>query len=247
MSDTEDPSEPSMSPRPRRTRPADGSWIQQFVDLFRAHREGPEVFKEVWAENRRSIEEPLEEGEIDDGPFLAAHAIRIEDFDLFERPRRQAYFFAHRFLPNRVATMPRAMIENLRAESATRYLKTHWMLASLSLELAPEDMADGEQLECFQVEIGDSHRAAVVRMPTPERRTEAYYVAVVVGEAEDADARVDYRFITLELSVDDDGMKHTILGEWTGPDGDTHANYGSGPVPELELFIAAVRDLLERG
>ena len=70
--------------------------------------------------------------------------------------------------------------------------------------------------------------------------TEAFFVAVVVEEGED-NAEVRSRYITLELSANNDGTAKTIVGEWRGG---SHVNYGRGPDPTPELFLEKVREIV---
>jgi hypothetical protein len=58
---------------------------------------------------------------------------------------------------------------------------------------------------------------------------EAYYVAVILKEDS---SLVSYRYITLELTANSDGVAKTIIGEWNGG----HKNYGTGPDPTLNFL-----------
>ena len=83
--------------------------------------------------------------------------------------------------------------------------------------------------------------AIVIRMPPPQRTTEAYFVAVVLKidvEEDDQPENPDFAYLTLEKGMNLDGSDRMVLCGWTGEN--THDNYGEGPEATPEAFVAAV-------
>ena len=84
---------------------------------------------------------------------------------------------------------------------------------------------------------------AIVEMPPPKAFAEAFFTALVAyvdpsGPVPDRSS-VDAHYFTLECGVSMDGSPRTVLAEWTR-DG-THNNFGDGPAPTLDAFVARLR------
>lgn len=79
----------------------------------------------------------------------------------------------------------------------------------------------------------------VVELPPPTQLAEAHMTALIAnidlagGERPDPTS-VTGRYFTLEKSIRQSG---TMLGEWTTSE---HRNYGEGPRPTVEEFVAAL-------
>jgi hypothetical protein len=71
--------------------------------------------------------------------------------------------------------------------------------------------------------------AAIVRLPSPRGPTECHFVALL-----HAQNGLPARFFTLE----DAGGGVSILGGWSADE--KHLNFGEGPAPTIENFVAAV-------
>jgi hypothetical protein len=76
----------------------------------------------------------------------------------------------------------------------------------------------------------------IVSMPAPVAVGEAHFVGVVLAELTPG-AAVGYRYFTLELGDRGDGSARPVLCEWKGA---RHLNFGDGPAPEVEAFVAAL-------
>jgi hypothetical protein len=159
-------------------------------------------------------------------------------------PRRQHYVFAHQYLREKAERMPVETVEMLSNPTATNYLSTLWVTLAFSSQAEEDEFIPADGIECFPIQISDTCSAVIVQLPPPERITEAYFVAIVVwhdGSHSQSEAKVRHRYITLELSENLSGIRHTILGEWK--DGN-HQNHGEGPDPNKDAFIKAVLDLI---
>lgn len=157
-----------------------------------------------------------------------------------EAPRVQHYRFAHVYFRERVMSAPRAMVSNLEGESGVRRLRFYWMSDALAVRPFGEEFIEADGLDCFPVWFSEQHYGVIVKLPRPERMTEAFFVAIILRDTGE-DAQVSCRYITLELSKNDDGTGRTALCEWVKG---SHFNYGSGPLPEAEAFTTAVRELV---
>lgn len=87
-----------------------------------------------------------------------------------------------------------------------------------------------------------SFPCAILEFPPPEKMAEAFMVALVVfldlneGEPSDLES-VEARYFTLEKGFTSTNEPRTVLCEWTE---ESHLNYGDGPAPTVEEFIAAL-------
>ncbi len=152
-------------------------------------------------------------------------------------PRAHHYVFAHRELPA-LAHDPR-FFPLATGAGGSNFAIGYWDHVGARLppaeRLPPTDMA-------LRVERRGGRTIVLVRLPAPERMTEAHLVAVVQG----LPGEPDVRYFTLELgfaSAEPEGprSRRTVLCEWTEG---RHVNYGEGPPAEEAGFLAAVEDRL---
>jgi hypothetical protein len=82
-----------------------------------------------------------------------------------------------------------------------------------------------------------SRTVVLITPPHAEHPTEAHFIAVVLDRQDP-----DYmRYIVLEHSRDIGGGPRTVLGEWARVEaGVSHVNYGDGPQPDADAFLAVV-------
>ena len=73
----------------------------------------------------------------------------------------------------------------------------------------------------------------LITPPRAEHIAEAHYIAVIVDRQDPEFVR----YVVLEHSWDVTGHPRTVLGEWTA---EGHINYGDGPEPGSEAFLAVV-------
>jgi hypothetical protein len=158
-----------------------------------------------------------------------------------DAPRRQHYYFAHQYLTERARENARFFVNHLREHSGTDYLNILWVSRGQAEKADDDVFISHEGLECFPVEINDEYYGVVIQFPKPERMAKAYFVAIIVRR-EDDDSNY-YRFITLELSKDSDGLKQTVLGEWTKGG---HRNYGDGGAPQKGAFLESLKKLFSK-
>ena len=158
-----------------------------------------------------------------------------------DRPRPHHYEFAYRAMPGVVLGHARQALAILVERDATRFLTDLWRMAGE--RVAPDDrLPEPEFAVSVRRTLGDLP-LVVVTLPPPQRVMEAHMLAVAgVGEiAGDLDAR----YFTLEAGIDAiTEAPLTFVGEWT-EDG-THHNHGTVPAPDIETFITAISDALER-
>jgi hypothetical protein len=163
------------------------------------------------------------------------------------QPRCPHYTFAHQALRSVALADPLPCLGLLASADAGRFLAG--LLESVSEHCAAlGEKADftADDIRVHPTRVG-SYPCAVVQMPPPRAITEAFFVALVLLAAPEdpperpEDARL--RYFTLEKGFSLDGSERTVLCEWTET---RHVNYGDGPAPHVEAFVAAVSELLGR-
>ncbi|HVW00981.1 MAG TPA: hypothetical protein VHB77_11600 [Planctomycetaceae bacterium] len=167
------------------------------------------------------------------------------------RPRPRYYAMAHVLLRQVGLEDPLFFLGILASPGASEFFSK--LLEALSdAELEPDDF-DVDKLRVHPLRVG-VFPCAVVEFPQPRAITEAYYTALValIDPADgipEKDTDIPARYITLEFGMGEGGAPRTVLGEWTGKGvrDVTHANYGDGPEPTLEAFVAAVKGMIDSG
>jgi hypothetical protein len=152
-----------------------------------------------------------------------------------DAPRRQHYYFAHQYLRERAQQHPALLIRELRKESATKYLGFLWITRGSAVVDNEGDFIPATGLRCFPIDIADSYYGALVQFPTPEKMTEAYFVAILMPTGKEDPAFCE--FYTLEFTMNEDRRNGTILGKWQGG---SHFNFGAGPPPDKQAFLEAL-------
>lgn len=161
-------------------------------------------------------------------------------------PRCVHYTFAHYAMRQVALSQPAAAIGVLGSDDAQGFLQGVWDQVVENCGYQAEDSdrpAPTLRVERFRV---SQYPCAVLHMPTPQRMTEAHYVAMVlmarVDAGLDAIKTASLRYFTLEKGFDGDGKARTVLGEWTADD--THVNMGDGPEPDIASFVRAIERVL---
>ena len=149
--------------------------------------------------------------------------------------RPHHYQFAHIVLPRMAATLGHALLDTPPPEGVTASLIAAW--EESGGRLAAEERLPGDGLSGEVLDV-DGHRMLVVTMPPPLHSTEAYFTVLVRPAGSDASAAL--RCFTLELGTRPD-IQRTVVGEWVAGG---HRNYGPGPEPVPEAFVAALDKLL---
>ncbi len=150
-----------------------------------------------------------------------------------DKPRQTYYAFAHQALPEVFFSDPALLLRTLK-DNGVAFLGYIWK----KLEMYAHETGQGieQQLEVTLTQLAGAD-LALVTLPQPEKRTEAYFVAMLDG-AEGRKAR----YLVLELGFDTEERPITVLGEWT--DDGVHHNHGNGPHAQADLFVEAVGELV---
>ena len=69
-----------------------------------------------------------------------------------DAPRRQHYYFAHEYLRDRAHSHPAYLINELRQETAFKYLAWHWVARGVEVAEREEDFIAGKGLGVFPVD-----------------------------------------------------------------------------------------------
>jgi hypothetical protein len=102
---------------------------------------------------------------------------------------------------------------------------------------APFGLADVIITSCY---INDIH-AIIVAMPPPGKTGEAHFVGITLAlhlDENDGPEKIKVTYLTLEKGL---RPGKTVLCEWRD---DEHANYGEGPPPTQEAFMAAMGEMI---
>jgi len=158
-----------------------------------------------------------------------------------ETARHHHYFFAYRYLLERVNSNARQLIKDLSGEPGKQQLEVLWTVLGQDFKARGEEFVSAEGLNCFEVEIGKDYYGVIVEMPKPERMVEAYFVAILAPTFKTTENLFEF----YSLAYSKKGSQGTVLGRWIP--GGSHFNLGDGPAPEIDKFIAALQETLGKG
>jgi hypothetical protein len=102
-----------------------------------------------------------------------------------------------------------------------------------------------DDISIHPTRVGD-FPCAVVELPRPVAQPEAFFTAAVLLtplDGENPPEKLEVRYFTLEQSFEFDGAPFAMMCEWTN---EMHCNFGGGPPPRLDAFLAAVERLIQR-
>jgi hypothetical protein len=148
-------------------------------------------------------------------------------------PRPHHYQYAHRALPSVVRHSGLEIVQAAAGRDITPALQALWSEVGDQL---PEDQRLDPAGLTVAYEPGPPAPLVIVTMPPAHHMVEAHFAAIV-AVADQA------RYLVLEESWSPVADKATVLGEWTA---EGHLNLGSGPPPQRDAFLAAVRALVTR-
>jgi hypothetical protein len=164
-----------------------------------------------------------------------------------EAPRCDHYSFSHVVLRDAAFQNPVQIVSELAsAESATR-IAALWETVEQICEDHKEPVTlEPDDILTHTVPI-DARPCVLVEMPAAARKTEAFFVALILRiDLNNREAGFDIeplKYLTLEFaetnSIDE---VQTVIGEWNR-DG-THHSLGTGPEPDLTAFVASVEKIL---
>jgi hypothetical protein len=148
-----------------------------------------------------------------------------------DKPRQQAYEFAHRAVLAIARQEPARFCELAEAGTLIPLLVALWEKAGERLPEGARLPSDGMGATLHEVE---GRSIVIVRPPRAEHTTEAHFIGVVV-QGTDLD-----RYFVLEHSWRLDDTPSTWMGEWTPTH---HLSLGDGSPPDDEdAFFRAVLD-----
>ena len=132
------------------------------------------------------------------------------------------------------------------SDDAIEVLRTLWSEAAAVVE--ESDRREPEGLEVLGIHKDAGYLVRIIRCPVPHNIAENHFVALAYRPEHRhilpwRRRPPEVRYLALESSFDENGPT-TVLGEWT----DTgHVNYGSGPEPTADEFVAAAKRILAGG
>jgi hypothetical protein len=146
--------------------------------------------------------------------------------------RRHHYLFAHRVLPSTALRFGADLVSAGRDGQLA--LDSAW-------DRVGQDLPEDERLPSAGLAVShhhiDEHDVLLVTFPPPVGPPEAHFAAIALSTR---DGQV--RYITLERGlIPLNDTQYTVLGEWTD---DAHLNLGSGPQPQPDAFLSALRLVL---
>jgi len=149
--------------------------------------------------------------------------------------RQHHYVFAHRVMP-RLFFRDADRLMTAMAERRAELLRAMWVDLGEQFFSSAQVAADG--IDVFVPRPEPGARVVVLVFPAPAAPAEAFFAALV------ALPDGQQRYFTLEKPVDPlgEGGPVTVLGGWD--DEGAHLNYGPGPRPTPEEFVASVRRLV---
>lgn len=150
-----------------------------------------------------------------------------------DKPRQAYYTFAHQALPEVFFSDPLLMIKTLQ-ENGAAFLRYIWNKTEQYADAVEEGNSELIAVELSKINEMDM---ALVTLPLPQKRTEAYFIAMLAGVG-----GLRPRYITLEYGLDLNERPYTVLGEWT--EDNLHVNHGVGPQADTAEFLKAVKALL---
>ena len=159
-------------------------------------------------------------------------------------PRQHHYQFAHRALPQFGLAGVAQTLDILKTPMGGPFLIDIW--DKVGQDLPKQERLPPSGLACSSHQTADGRSVIVVALPPPEEMTEAWFVAFLRVPEERRlmifKSPATLRCFTLEKGVNlEDGAQRTVLCEWTR-DGN-HMNFGDGPSPTVEAFVAAIANV----
>ena len=172
---------------------------------------------------------------------------RPNNGDREDQPRCDHYSFAHVVLRDAAFQNPVQFVTELASADPRERIASLWKSVEQICEQHNEPVSlEPEDILIHKVPIGP-WPCALVELPAAARKTEAFFVALVLKVDLSREERrfepEPLRFLTLEFA-DTNAIDEvqTVLGEWNR-DG-SHELLGPGPEPDLEGFVTAIEKLL---
>ena len=172
---------------------------------------------------------------------------RPEDSDQGDAPRCDHYSFAHVALRDAAFQNPVQTVTELASAESPGRIAILWDTVEQLCEDHGEPVTlNPEDILIHTVPI-DARPCVLIEMPAAARKTEAFFVALVLRiDLNNPDAGFDVeplRYLTLEFSETNSiDEVQTVIGEWNR-DG-THNSLGSGPEPDIAAFVTSIEKIL---
>lgn len=169
---------------------------------------------------------------------------RAEQNDRKDAPRCDHYSFSHIVLRDHAFQNPVSVVTELASASSHTSISDLWdAVEDICREHGEPVTLDPDDILIHKLAV-ETWPCALVEMPAAARKTEAFFVALVLtidlNNPEAAVPPCPLRYLTLEFSETNSiDEVQTILGEWN-QDG-THTSLGPGPEPNAESFILCIR------
>ena len=151
------------------------------------------------------------------------------------------YVFAHYALRQIALAEPMQFLEIAASPDADKFIAA--LLQQVVKQCGREAGFDAAEIKVYPTRV-NNYPCAVIEMPEPQEAAEAWLVGVVVpvdfSVKVPADLDLDQitaQYYTLEKGVSLTGEPRTVLAGW---DDQRHNNYGDGPEPTVEAFVAAL-------
>ncbi|HAW28552.1 MAG TPA: hypothetical protein DCY03_10605 [Planctomycetaceae bacterium] len=151
------------------------------------------------------------------------------------------YVFAHYALRQIALAEPMQFLEIAASPDADKFIAA--LLQQVVKQCGREAGFDASEIKVYPTRV-NNYPCAVIEMPEPQEAAEAWLVGVVVpvdfSVKVPADLDLDQitaQYYTLEKGVSLTGEPRTVLAGW---DDQRHNNYGDGPEPTVEAFVAAL-------
>lgn len=155
------------------------------------------------------------------------------------------YVLAHIALRKICLQDPMMFFGTLASEHKDEFLNDIWKQVREHCDPKGEATFDISDVGFATCSIRD-YPTIVVAMPEPTGLGEAYFAAIVLKielDAAEPPEKPEILYFTLEKGVHLDQSDRTVMCGWTADD--SHLNYGEGPSPDPDEFVAAIEKLLE--
>lgn len=151
------------------------------------------------------------------------------------------YAFVHYALKQIALTAPLQFLAISASPDAERFMDS--ILQDVGERCGRPATYDASSIHIHRTRIND-FPCAIVELPEPKELAEAHLVAIVAlvdtssGPPLDMD-QVESRYFTLEKGFSMSSEPRTVLAEWTA---ESHLNYGDGPEPTVQEFVAVLSE-----
>jgi hypothetical protein len=157
-----------------------------------------------------------------------------DEFPGIPSEHRWHYDFAHIALRDFVFQQPDELVRALaRPDILAEVIDIIAESVALASTLYEDDEQEFREQTRVHLQSFGSLDGCLIEMPEPKFDTECHFIGIVrTGES-------TFRYFTLERAGGS-----TKLCAWDGVD--RHMNFGTGPAPDLKLFVEAVNGRLKR-